>query len=158
MDADRYVARAQQNLAAFLMMIRKCEGTAGPDGYRTLFGGDLFDDFSRHPNIVKQFRWNDGTIGYTSAAGAYQFLYSTWVRVARKLRLPNFGPESQDRAAAELINERKAMVDVAEGRLQAAIDKCGPIWASLPSSQYEQPRRSLAFAADAYTDAGGMIA
>lgn len=158
MDADRAVVRAQANLAAFLMMIRVCEGTAGPDGYRMLFGGELFDDLSRHPNVMKQFRWNDGTVGYTTAAGAYQFLYRTWVALAQKLHLPNFGPESQDRAAAELISERRAMEDVAKGRLQAAIDKCGPIWASLPTSRYDQPRRSVAFAVDAYTDAGGMLA
>lgn len=158
MDADRAVARAQANVAAFLMMIRKCEGTAGPDGYRTLFGGDLFDDFAQHPNITKQFRWNDGTVGYTTAAGAYQFLYRTWIGLAQKLHLPDFGPDSQDRGAIELISERRAIADVAAGRLQNAIDKCGPIWASLPTSRYDQPRRSLQYAADAFTDAGGMLA
>lgn len=158
MDADRIVARAQANTAAFLMLIRACEGTAGPDGYRTLFGGELFYDLSQHPNIMKEFRWADGTLGYTTAAGAYQFLFRTWEGLRIKLRLPDFGPDSQDRGAIELICERRAIADVAAGRVQDAMNKCGPVWASLPTSGYLQPRRSQEFAMNAFEQAGGMIA
>lgn len=55
------------NLAAFLSVIAHCEGTAGPDGYRTLFGGDLFAGFADHPRIIVE------RSGYrSSAAGHYQ--------------------------------------------------------------------------------------
>ena len=37
------------NLSAFLTLIRTGEGTLGIDGYRTLYGGDLFDAFYDHP-------------------------------------------------------------------------------------------------------------
>ena len=35
-----------------------------------MFGGELFDDFSHHPNIV-----NEAVGLHSTAAGAYQFLY-----------------------------------------------------------------------------------
>ena len=56
--------------------------------------------------------WRGGR--YTSAAaGAYQFLPSTWKTVAKTLRLPNFEAPSQDMAAlakewASLPNQRGA--------------------------------------------------
>jgi lysozyme len=52
----------------------------------------------------------------STAAGAYQFLASTWDDLKRKLNLPDFGPHSQDLAAQELIRERHALADVADGR------------------------------------------
>ena len=77
MDADRLAAHAgeRSNLSAFLMMIRACEGTDGPDGYRTLFGGKLFADYSDHPNVRQSFRQTDGTIRFTTATGPYQFIF-----------------------------------------------------------------------------------
>jgi len=161
MDADRIVDQmtaGRANLPAFLMTIRSCEGTDGPDGYRTLFGGKLFDDFSAHPNVRASFKQTDGSLGFTTAAGAYQIIFSTWDRLRVKLRLPDFSPLSQDAAATELISEKNALADVLAGRLMDAVNKCGVVWASLPSSTYMQPRRSFQFAADAYSDAGGVIA
>jgi len=148
----------RSNLPAFLLTIRSCEGTAGPDGYKTLFGGKLFDDFSEHPNARASFRQTDGSLGFTTAAGAYQIIFATWERLRVKLRLPDFSPASQDAAATELISERNALADVLAGRLLDAVNKCGAVWASLPSSTYMQPRRSFQFAADAYSGAGGVIA
>ena len=40
---------ADANLRAFLQTIRQAEGTAGPDGYRTMFGGDLINSYADHP-------------------------------------------------------------------------------------------------------------
>lgn len=140
------------------MMIRFCEGTDGPFGYRTLFGGGLFDDFSKHPNVRRQFLWGDGTVGYSTAAGAFQIIFPTWTGLQQKLRLPDFSPPSQDAAAIELISERRAMADVGAGRLQEAINKCWPIWASLPASQYSQPKRTMQFACNKFAGAGGVIA
>ena len=167
LDADRIVEQAQAgaaNLSAFLTMIRACEGTLGENGYRALFGyrqsrdGPLFDDFHDHPNIRASFQQTDGTLGFTTAAGAYQFIYATWKRLQAQLELPDFGPASQDDAATELIRQRGALDDVRAGRLTVAIGKCWPIWASLPGSTYAQPVRAMAFAQTAYTDAGGVLA
>ncbi len=152
------------NVAAFLMMIRACEGTSEPDGYQALFGyrpgnGRIFDnEFARHPNIRSSFRQTDGTTNYTTAAGAYQCLFSTWSRLQAKLGLPDYSPASQDAAATELIAEAGAMGDVKDGRLQDAIDKCSHVWASLPASNYPQPKRTYLFATNAYIEAGGTFA
>lgn len=165
MDADRIVEQAQDaNVSAFLMCIRACEGTLGDDGYRALFGyrqsrnGPLFDDFHDHPNIRTSFTQTDGTLGFTTAAGAYQIIFATWKRLQAQLDMPDFGPASQDDAATELIRQRGALDDVRMGRLQVAIGKCWPVWASLPGSTYAQPVRAMEFAQTAYTDAGGSLA
>ncbi len=111
-----------------------------------------------HPNVRFSFTQTDGTINYTTAAGAFQFIYPTWKRLQAKLNLPDFGPASQDLAAIELIAEAGAMADVKEGRLQEAIDKCCGIWASLPGSKYPQPVRSYKFASNVYALSGGSLA
>lgn len=45
------LATTNKNVEAFLFTIRRAEGTAGVNGYRTMFTGKLFDDYSKHPNI-----------------------------------------------------------------------------------------------------------
>lgn len=134
-------------------MIRKCEGTAGPDGYRTMFGGKTFTDMSRHPNVKVPFRDT-----YSTAAGAYQFLYSTWTTLALRLNLKDFSETSQDLAAIELIREKNALADVEAGRISDAIYKIRKIWASLPGAGYNQPEKSLTTALGYYKTAGGTIA
>ena len=152
------------NLAAVLYAIRACEGTLGPNGYRALFGyresrgGPLFDSFADHPNVRRPFRQTDGTTNYTTAAGAYQFIFPTWKRLQRKHGLADFSQASQDRAAIALIDERGALGDARAGRLNAVVAKCSAIWASLPASTYKQPLRTLEFAANAFIQGGGVIA
>jgi lysozyme len=160
MDADRLAAHAgeRSNLSAFLMMIRACEGTDGPDGYRTLFGGKLFADYSDHPNYRQSFHQTDGTIGFTTAAGAYQFIYATWKRVQKKLVLPDFSPLCQDQAAVFLISERNALDHITSGNIEIAIGRTWPVWASLPGSRYAQPTKTMEFALAAYQKAGGQLA
>ena len=140
------------NVKAFLHTIRVGEGTADDDGYRRMFTGKMFDDFSQHPNIVNR----SGSLSST-AAGAYQFLKRTWDECQQALSLPDFSPASQDLAALFLIERRGALQDVIEGRLSAAISKCNREWASLPGSTYGQPTRTLAQATQTYRSAGGTI-
>jgi len=164
-DADRLVERmtsAYANVRAFLWLIRSCEGTAAPNGYRYLFGSTyahekLFSDTSKHPNLRVPFSQKDGRTNYTTAAGAYQFIYPTWRRVAMSVSLPDFGEESQDRGAVELIRERGMLDEVEAGHVGTAMDVLWIEWASLPASQYSQPRRTYAFACDAFCEAGGTI-
>lgn len=119
---------------AFLALIRTGEGTTGPNGYRTMFGGGLFTGYADHP------RQSITRGGLTStAAGAYQFLSRTWDEMAAKYALSDFSPSSQDIAAVGLIKRRGALSDVLAGRFRAAIDKCNLEWASLPGSPYGQP-------------------
>lgn len=146
------------NLAAFLATIRVCEGTSGPNGYRMLFGGKLFDSFADHPRKRIPFTQTDGKINVTTAAGAYQILARTWDVLRDRLHLPDFSPSSQDAAAIELINERGALPLVDAGNLARALDLCAPVWASLPASKYPQPKRTYHYAEAAFTNSGGTLA
>jgi muramidase (phage lysozyme) len=140
------------NLKAFLLMIQYAEGTIGPNAYYMLYGGTLFSDGSRHPNreITKG--------GITStAAGAYQILYGTWVNIQQSLNLPDFSPLSQDKAAIELIRRRGALDDVYAGRFADAIYKCRKEWASLPGAGYGQNEKSIASLELMYRNAGGLL-
>jgi lysozyme len=145
----------QQNVNAFLMTVRVSEGTSGSEGYSTLVGGGQFDSFADHPRRLV-FLPNLGI--NSSAAGAYQILRRTWDGVAGKLGLTDFTPQSQDRAAVELIRQRGALADVRAGRFADAIAKCKKEWASLPGAGYGQRENSLATLQAAYINAGGNLA
>lgn len=130
-----------------LKAIRFAEGTAGPKGYQTMFGGGTFTDTSKHPDTVVS------SGGYKSAAaGAYQFLPGTWQGYANRLGLKSFTPREQDIAALALAREKlKPLGGIAalktEGlspRVSAALS---PAWASFPTlsgkSYYGQPVKSI---------------
>lgn len=149
--------QAERNLRAFLDMIATAEGTAGPNGYRTLFGGALFDGYADHPRQFATFTDRAGRTQRTSAAGRYQFLSRTWDELQRALDLPDFSPASQDSAAIELIRRRGALADVKAGRVADAVAKVAPIWASLPGAGYAQPERQLSTLVAAFEAAGGNL-
>lgn len=146
----------ERNVAAFLTTIRKAEGTAGQDGYRTLFGGALFDHYADHPRIPVSALLGRRLITST-AAGAYQFLARTWDEVAAALELNDFSPAAQDVAAVYLIRRRGALADVRAGRFEAAIEKCALEWASLPGSPYGQPVKTMDQVRAVYAAAGGSF-
>lgn len=142
-------ASISPNMAAFLTVIRKAEGTDTANGYRYLFGSTptnekLFTSFADHPRKYAKFTDLSGATKNTSAAGAYQFISTTWDRIKNKLGLPDFSPQSQDLAAIELIKENGAYNDVEAGNLEAAVSKLRKVWASLPGSNVNQPTRSMA--------------
>ena len=128
------------NVQKMLDLIANAEGVN--HGYNTLFGNGRFSDFSAHPNQSKQFTQTDGKQNSTTAAGRYQFLKSTWDGVAKKLGLEDFSPKNQDIAAVALLAENGALPYVLRGDLQTAVKKSGGTWASLPSSNYAQPKKS----------------
>jgi lysozyme len=146
-------AVSDPNVQAFLAMIRRGEGTTGANGYRTLFGGGLFNDYSKHPDIAV----TRGSLTST-AAGAYQILYGTWLEISAAYSLPDFSPASQDVAAVALIKRRGALADVLAGRWQTAIAKCAKEWASLPGSPYGQPTISMDTALATIAANGGVTA
>lgn len=148
---------AANNEKAFLDMIAYAEGTIGENGYRTLFGGGLFDSFADHPRKMFSFTNKRGEQLKTSAAGRYQFLARTWDELARRLSLSDFSPENQDKAALELVRERGALADVQAGRVTVAIAKCAKIWASLPGAGYAQPERKLTTLVAQFQSHGGNL-
>lgn len=145
-------ALGNRYLRAFLHVIRVGEGTPDERGYQRMFGGSHFDSFSDHPR--KRIRASLGGTPITStAAGAYQFLSTTWDECAKALSLSDFSPQSQDVAAVYLIRRRGALADALAGRIEAAITKCNREWASLPGSPYGQPVKTMAQALATYHQA-----
>lgn len=144
-----------QNLQAFLWLIRTGEGTADDGGYSRLFGGGSFSSFADHPRQ----RVTRGSLTST-AAGAYQILSRTWddLKTTSGYDFPDFSPESQDKAAIALIKRRGALADVLAGRFDRAITKTNKEWASLPDSPYGQPTLTRARARQILAQAGGISA
>lgn len=145
-----------QRVRRFLDAIGSAEGT-DTHGYNTAFGGGKLESLADHPRQLHDFTQTDGTPNKTSAAGRYQFLQNTWDDVAGTLGLKDFGPESQDIAAVELLRRNGALPAVLAGDYDTAIKKSGSTWASLPSSPYAQPKRSAGFMANALDKAAAAI-
>jgi muramidase (phage lysozyme) len=130
-----------------LQAIRFAEGTAGPKGYQTMFGGGTFSDLTRHPDRVIR------SGGYNSAAaGAYQFLPGTWQATAKRLGLPSFEPKYQDIAALDLARRRLMSLGglstvEKEGLTPRVAAALAPEWASFPTMQgtsyYGQPVKKI---------------
>lgn len=140
------------NIRAFLAVIRRGEGTSDAGGYNRLFGGGTFSSYAAHPNILVS------KSGYKStAAGAYQFLKSTWDETAQIMGLRDFSPASQDIGALGRLAYRGAIEDIIAGRFTDALKKTGKEWASLPYSPYGQPVISFNTALAVYKNNGGNL-
>lgn len=129
---------------------------ASDNGYNVLVGSTpdkplLFDSYADHPNVYNQ-ECN------STAAGRYQFLSKYWRYYKATLRLPDFGPDSQDIWALQLVSECGALGDVDAGRVERAIQKCKSRWASLPGAGYAQHENKLPDLIAAFKDAGGVVA
>jgi muramidase (phage lysozyme) len=148
------INQAEANRQAMLRVIRFAEGTADDRGYNRIFGGQEVDDLSRHPDICVRFRRTCST-----AAGAYQFLTTTW----NGLGLGEFTPANQDKGATMLIQRRGALADVDAGRFEDAIAKLSPEWASLPrwegdtQGTYKQPVKTMQELREVYLAHGGKF-
>jgi muramidase (phage lysozyme) len=145
------------NLKAFLDMIAISEGThgKGDDGYNVIVGGGLFHDYADHPRVkVDLPRLHIRS----SAAGRYQVLERYFDVYKKQLKLPDFGKDSQDKIAIQLIKECHALDDIEAGHIQNAIKKCRSRWASLPGAGYGQHEHELETLVQAYKDCGGVCA
>lgn len=129
-------------IEAFLALIAYSEGTIKDDnpGYNVIVGGKTFSDYSDHP---KQSVWIRRINGFSTAAGRYQILARNYAVYKKLLRLPDFGPESQDKIAIQLIKECRALQDIEEGRIKDAITKCKSRWASFPGAGYNQHENKM---------------
>ena len=126
----------------FLSTIAFSEGTN--ERYDLTFNFHRIRMFDRHPAIVIK-----GQSYYSSAAGRYQFIQSTYVDMQRNCRLykiPDFKPDSQDKAAVCLLERYKVKhneIHLAKKNLQTELNKVNMEWASLPNSQLEQPTNTI---------------
>lgn len=163
-------AMANENVSAFLAMIAASEGTSqAVDPYRVCYAyKHTIKSFADHPAVTKEWageKLSDamckgaglGPGCVSTAAGRYQLIRPTWLMCKRALGLPDFGHESQDKAAVYLMRKSGALDDIEAGRIDDAINKCRAEWASLPGAGYGQPERKKSFLLAAYTGAGGQL-
>lgn len=138
----------EPSIKAFLDTIAFAEGTYHNDGYRVLYAGHLFNDFSDHPrcvissksyNLIRKKKYNLGS----SAAGRYQILERIWNSIARQMKLKDFSPINQDKAAVGLIREMGALQDVLSCRFEVAVNKLSPLWSCFPGAPYGQKQVPL---------------
>lgn len=153
-------AAGGKNVLAFLDAIAYSE--IGPtmlaqsdDGYNVIVGSGpghmiLFDDYSKHPmRHIAEVN--------SDAAGRYQFMGRYWEAYRHQLGLPDFGPESQDRWAIQLIRECHAINLIQQGQFGQAVIACKSRWASFPGAGYGQHENQMATLQGAYTTAGGVL-
>lgn len=148
-----------KNLTAFLDTIAFSEGTygRGDDGYNVLFGGKLFSDYSKHPNIRTPFTDKTGKSNFSTAAGRYQLLYRYWVAYCKILHRVDFSKETQDLIAIRQIYECDALGEVEAGNFAFACEKVKRIWASFPGAGYNQHENSYTKLREFYISRGGSI-
>lgn len=155
------------NLNAFLDSIAWAEGTSTSpitqdDGYDIIVTGvdgrERFDDYSKHPFTNRKPKQINFTGLYSSASGRYQHMRVHWLHYKELLKLPDFGPESQDRWAIQLIKERPGAIRaIEEGRIADAIKSVASLWASLPGAGHNQPERSFEKFLQVYLSKGGSL-
>ena len=157
-----------QNRKAFLDMLAVSEGTSTSPatrnkGYDVIVTGidkrpEIFTDYSDHPFAKGRKSKQINSRGLTSnASGRYQFMLRDWAHYKAQLNLPDFGPESQDLWATQLIRERGALPLVDGGNFVLAVARVRNLWASLPGAGYSQPEHNIKTLIDAYIKAGGVI-
>ncbi len=126
---------------------------ATDDGYNVLVGATpkhpiTFGSYSLHPHRVIQVHSHDKAGEPvdipSSAAGRYQFKYSTWSETAARLYLRDFSPFNQDRAALYKVREHGALPSIRAGKIADAIVMCAKEWASLPTAAYGQHEQKMA--------------
>jgi len=157
------------NRKAFLDMLAVSEGTSTSpatldNGYDVIVTGidgkpEIFTEYSDHPFNKGRKSKVINSKGLTSnASGRYQFMLRDWEHYRNQLALPDFGPESQDLWAIQLIRERGALPLIDIGNFDLAVARVKNLWASLPGAGYGQHENKLDKLRAAYIAAGGLIA
>lgn len=159
-----------KNLKAFLDTLAWSEGTSTSTatrarGYDVIVTGadgkpEIFKDFSAHPFAGGRAPKVINSKGLAStASGRYQFLVTNWAHYRAQLGLADFGTDSQDIWAIQLLRERHALPLIEAGKFAEAVAAVCPLWASLPGAGYPgQKMRPLAQLAGIYAAAGGTFA
>jgi muramidase (phage lysozyme) len=139
------------NLAAFLYMLKMGESS---NRYNVIYGGQTFSDYSQHPDIRVPIPSRPGW--YSTAAGAYQFIFNTWNTVAGEAGVSDFTPASQDAGAVQYLTNLGAMPYIEAGDVAGACAQINPN----PNSPIFQSLvvRSQSQLQAWYASAGGALA
>ena len=147
---------------AWLKTIRKAEGTAGKDGYGTVFGGEVVPELAEGKMTVNEviqlqktgkmperlggrqvnFGEYDGRV--SGASGAYQFMPKTLEGLLRNTGTSGdaaFTPKMQDQFALELLRGRG--IDPTKAATIEGMNKAQVEWAGL-GTHHGQTKRTTA--------------
>lgn len=144
-------AFAEPNVKAFYMVVRRGESSLDDSAYQMVNGGGKFYDFSKHPFAGMSTR--DGG----RAAGAPQYIPSTWAELADKYGFTGFTPQEQDEGFVGCLVKRGALDDVIAGRFDTAVAKCRLEWTSLPGAAESNPKWTMPMARSLYQQYGGSF-
>lgn len=128
---------------AWLDTIAFCEGTAGADGWRTIYTYAKFTG-NVHPREVK---CSGGLC--SDAAGRYQFLSNVWDAARATIgAADDMSPINQDKVARALViyqrgNGAIAAMERGVAGIAAACEEISHIWASIWPGRYGQGFKSL---------------
>lgn len=157
-----------RNVVAFLDMLAWSEGTSTSkatrdNGYDVIVTGadrqpEVFTDYTAHPFSRGRPSKRIGPKLTSNASGRYQFMLKDYGHYRDQLKLPDFGPLSQDLWAIQLIRERRALPLIQAGKIRQAIAAVSNIWASLPGAGYGQREHHIDDLLAAYRRAGGEVA
>lgn len=149
-DLQQYVNNA--NVNAYLNMLMDAEGTSQYANPYVVAGGGkvMIQDLSQAGGFPKWgFTQTDGKKNTSSAAGAFQFLNSTYDDLRRQgYEVNDFQPQTQRMAAIALLKQNSALPYIVNGDFDTAIRKSAGTWASLPGSPYAQKTRDMKFVQD----------
>jgi muramidase (phage lysozyme) len=112
--------------------------------------GSTFEG-TEHPNIKVKIPGADGLT--STAAGAHQWLYTTWVDISKKMGtdVKDFSKEAQDKAFAFYVKELDKNGDLAKGNVSELFQKLTSTWPSLASG-----RSSIQKAASTISETSGV--
>lgn len=140
------------NVNAYLNMLMDAEGTSRYSNPYAVAGGGkaMVQDLSQAGGFPKWgFTQTDGKKNTSSAAGAFQFLNSTYDDLRRQgYEVNDFQPQTQRLAAIALLKQNGALPHIVDGDFDTAIRKSAGTWASLPGSPYAQKTRDMKFVQD----------
>lgn len=144
-DLERY--RADPYVQQMLTLLSRTEGTYNAKNPYAVYGGKVANQltsFADHPRAAGKwnFQDNSGKSQGSTAAGRYQIIQKTWDGISRQYGLNDFSPMNQDLAAIGLMVNSGVMPLILKGDIRGAASKLGNVWASLPSSPYNQAKRS----------------
>jgi muramidase (phage lysozyme) len=117
-----------------------------PQPYTLLYGGERVWDLSRHPDRCVPIVTGPNVGNCTTAAGRYQFISTTWDRMAKRYhpgpsgfllwKYYSFEPEYQDEVVYRWLNDKQAWgIDISkklrQGKLNTVLRRLSSTWTSL---------------------------